>query len=73
MRYRFKAGDYVIWKWTNGYGHGKIISIDSERTGITSHGKTIWRDGSPTDPAVTILDHNHQYILKLSSELESAD
>jgi hypothetical protein len=70
---KFKPGDYVVWKWATGHGHGTVVSVDTERTEIDSRGKRIVRNGTVSNPAVTIHDHNNTPVIKLASELQKAD
>lgn len=69
----FKKGDYVAWKWATGMGHGTVESVHHERTEIESKGKHITRNGSADNAAVVIKDHKGVKVLKLASELQSAE
>lgn len=70
---QFKNGDYVVWKWSNGLGHGTVDGVRLERTSIETKGKTIVRNGTPDNPAIIIKDHNGVKVLKLASELDKAE
>jgi len=58
MNQHVKPGDYVVWRWSNGYNHGKVIDI---------------KNGIRADPLLTIVDHNDTRVLKRASEVEKAD
>ena len=61
----YSEGDDVKWKWGNGYGHGTVQSVFTEKT-------TRKIDGSEDDPALYIRVEDGNNVLKLQSEVEKA-
>ena len=65
-------GDDVKWKWGNGYGHGTVQSVFTEKTTRKIDGSEVTRDGSEDDPALYIRVEDGNNVLKLQSEVEKA-
>ena len=68
----YSEGDEVKWKWGNGYGHGTVQSVFTEKTTRKIDGSEVTRDGSEEDPALYIRVEDGNNVLKLQSEVEKA-
>lgn len=68
----YSEGDEVKWKWGNGYGHGTVQSVFTEKTTRKIDGSEVTRDGSEEDPALYIRVDDGNNVLKLQSEVEKA-
>ena len=65
-------GDKVKWKWGDGYGHGTVQSVFTEKTTRSIDGSEVTRHGSEDDPACYVRVDDGNNVLKLQSELEKA-
>ena len=68
-----RKGTKVTWKYGTGTATGKIESTHTEPVSRTIKGADIHRNGSPTDPALVIVQENGDRVLKLQSEVKAAD
>jgi hypothetical protein len=67
-----KSGDHVSWNRGSGKGHGTVKSVKAEKVTKTIGGKTVTRNGTRDNPALTIdSDHGHD-VLKRESEVKKA-
>lgn len=64
-----RVGDWVAWKWAAGMAEGRLLSINPERTVISSKGKKIVRNGTSENPALVIGHTSGTKVLKLRSEI----
>ena len=67
-----RKGTKVTWKYGTGTATGKIESLHKEPISRTIKGADIHRNGSPTDPALVIVQENGDRVLKLKSEVKAA-
>ncbi len=67
-----RTGSKVSWKWGSGEGHGKIAEKFERRVSRNIKGKRITRKGTADDPAYLIETDEGSRVLKLRSELKSA-
>ena len=65
----YKQGSRVRWTWGDGYGHGTIQSVFTEKTVRKIDGTEVTRHGSKDDPAYNIDSDQGNNVLKLHSEI----
>jgi len=68
-----RKGTKVSWKYGTGTAIGKIESIHKESITRKLKGSDITRNGSTEDPALVIVQDNGDKVLKLQSEVKTAD
>ena len=68
---KFNEGENVKWEWGNGYGHGKVQSVFTEKVTRKIDGSEVTRDGSEDNPAYYVEVDDGNNVLKLDSELKS--
>ena len=68
-----RKGTKVSWKYGTGTATGKIESIHKESITRKLKGSDITRNGSTEDPALVIVQDNGDKVLKLQSEVKTAD
>lgn len=69
---QIKVGSEVAWKWRDGIAAGVVMTMAPERTIIMSKGVRVVRNGTPENPALTILHDSGTKVLKLASEVQIA-
>ena len=67
-----RKGTKVSWKYGTGTATGKIESLHKESITRSIKGSDITRHGTPTDPALLIVQDNGDKVLKLQSEVKPA-
>ena len=65
----YSKGTKVKWKWGDGWGHGKITEVFTEKTTRTIDGSEITRDASEDDPAY-LIETDDSRALKGHSEVQ---
>ncbi|GAB4463856.1 MAG: DUF2945 domain-containing protein [Armatimonadaceae bacterium] len=73
MSKAYQEGQKVKWKWGNGYGHGEIKTVFTEKVTRKIDGEEITRNGSEDNPAYYITVEDTNNVLKLHSEVEKDD
>lgn len=66
-------GSNVSWKYGTGTATGKVESVHKGSVTRSYKGSEIHRNGSEENPALVILQPNGSRVLKLKSEVKSAD
>lgn len=69
----YRAGQAVTWKWGDGVAEGKIEERFEREVTRTIKGSEITRKGDSDNPAYLIKQAEGDKVLKLGSELSSAD
>lgn len=69
----YDKGSRVRWKWGEGYGHGAIQSVFTQKTVRKIDGAEVIRHGSNDDPAYYIESDQGNNVLKLHSEIEQCE
>jgi hypothetical protein len=68
-----RKGTKVSWKYGTGTATGKIESVHKESITRKLKGSDITRNGTDDDPALIIVQDNGDKVLKLQSEVKTAD
>ncbi len=68
-----RKGTTVSWKYGTGTATGKIESVHKEHISRKIKGSEITRNGTADDPALVIVQENGDKVLKLQSEVKTAD
>ncbi len=68
-----RKGTTVSWKYGTGTATGKIESVHKEHISRKIKGSEITRNGTAEDPALVIVQENGDKVLKLQSEVKTAD
>jgi hypothetical protein len=68
-----RKGTKVSWKYGTGTATGKIESVHKESITRKLKGSDITRNGTTEDPALVIVQDNGDKVLKLQSEVKTAD
>jgi hypothetical protein len=66
-----RKGSRVSWKYGTGTATGKIESVHQEPISRMIKGSEIKRNGSPSDPALVIVQDSGDRVLKLRSEVKA--
>lgn len=69
MTQKFHIGDEVKWKWSTGWGHGKIVERFTERVTRKIGGSEITRNATSDEPAYLIHQEDGDRVLKSESEI----
>ena len=65
-----KPGDKVSWTYGAATAHGTVEAVSPKKTTKTIKGKTITRNGTPEDPAVTVRSDRGGVALHDAHELK---
>ena len=68
-----KEGSLVTWKWGKGVATGVVREIFDRPVSITSKGAKVTRNGTAQNKALFIVQENGTELLKLESEVQSAN
>jgi hypothetical protein len=73
MTKTFSKGQKVEWNWGNGTGEAEVKEVHTERVERKIAGKNQTRNGTEDNPAYVLEQSDGRQVLKLHSELGSAD
>jgi ABC-type sulfate transport system substrate-binding protein len=68
-----KKGTKVTWKWGSGTAKGKVEETFTKKVTRTIKGTEVTRDGEKGNKALYIKQEDGDAVLKLESEVKSAD
>lgn len=68
-----RKGSNVKWSWGNGTATGKVISSYTKKVTKEIEGSKITREGEEGNKALFIEQEDGSKVLKLESEVKSAD
>ncbi len=66
----FSEGDSVKWKWSKGWGRGKVAERFTEDVTRSLSGTEVKREASRDEPAYLIEQDDGDRVLKSHSEIE---
>jgi hypothetical protein len=68
-----KKGTKVTWKWGSATAKGKVEETFTKKVTRTIKGTEVTRDGEKGNKALYIIQEDGDAVLKLESEVKSAD